>query len=212
MNEDPEFAGKVIIPSIKETGNWAGELKVKHKNGSIFPILLNTSIIKDDKDKPMAMVGIIRDLTEQKEIEQLEKQLLQADKLAMVGQLASGVAHEINNPLGNISLYAQMLLKKVENESDRNKLNIIYDESNRAAHIVKGLLDFARQSEPRMTSTEVNALIIKALDLLEHQMKDIKVTTLFQTLPLINCDPGQLSQVILNMLTNSIQTITENGC
>lgn len=211
LNEDLEFADKFIIPALQKTGHWAGELKVKHKNGKTVPVLINASIFADEFGKPLAMIRIIRDLTEQKEIEQLEKQLLQADKLATVGQLASGVAHEINNPLGNISLYAQILLKKVENESDRKKLNIINEESNRAAHIVKGLLDFARQSEPRMTPTDVNDEIRKALDLIKHQMTGIKVTTIFQTIPKINCDPGQISQVIMNLLTNSIQAITENG-
>jgi|GEM_PF-557980 len=211
LNEDPEFANKVIIPAIKETGHWVGELKVKHKNGKTVPVLINASIFADEFGKPLAMVGIIRDLTEQKEIEQLEKQLLQADKLATVGRLASGVAHEINNPLGNISLYAQMLLKKAGNESDRNKLNIINDESSRAAHIVKSLLDFSRESEPRMILTDINYEIRKALDLLEYQIKDIKVIPLFQILPEIYCDPGQINQVLINILTNSIQAITENG-
>lgn len=211
LNEDPEFADKVIIPALKEAGHWAGELNVKHKNGKMVPILLNVSVFSDEFEKPLAMIGIIRDLTEQKEIEQLEKQLLQADKLATIGQLASGVAHEINNPLGNISLYAQMLLRKIEDENDRNKLNIINDESNKAAHIVKGLLDFARQSEPKMTPIDINYEIRKSLDLIKHQLINIKVTTIFQTLPKINCDPGQINQVIMNMLTNSIQAIMENG-
>ena len=211
LNKDHEFAEKIIIPALKKTGRWIGEVKGIHKNRRTFPVLLNPSVFRDDSGKPRALVGIIRDLTEQKEIEQLEKQLLQADKLVTIGQLASGVAHEINNPLGNISLYAQMLLNKIEDESARNKLNIINDETNRAASIVKGLLDFARQSEPKMTPTDINVEIIKALDLIRHQMKDIKVTTIFQTLPMINCDPGQISQVIINMLTNSIQAIIENG-
>jgi PAS domain S-box-containing protein len=211
MNEDREFAEKIIIPSLKKTGLWIGEVTGKHKNGRTFPVLLNTSVFRDDSGKPLALVGIIRDLTKEKEIEQLEKQLLQADKLATIGQLASGVAHEINNPLGNISLYAQMLLKKIDDESTRNKLNIINDEANRAAHIVKGLLDFARQSEPSMIPTDINGEISKVLSILEHELKYIKVNTILQQIPLINCDPGQISQVIMNILTNSIQAITVNG-
>ncbi len=211
LNEDHEFAEKVIIPTLKKTGRWIGEVTGIHKNGRTFPVLLNTSVFRDDSGKPRALVGIIRDLTEQKEIEQLEKQLLQADKLATIGQLASGVAHEINNPLGNISLYAQMLLKKTEDDSARNKLNIINDEANRAAHIVKGLLDFARPSEPIMSPTDINGEISKILSLLGHELKNIKVNTILPQLPLIDCDPGQISQVIMNILTNSIQAITENG-
>jgi len=211
LNEDHEFAENIIIPSLKKTGRWIGEVTGQHKDGRTFPVLLNTSVFRDDSGKPLALVGVIRDLTGQKEIEQLEKQLLQADKLATVGQLASGVAHEINNPLGNISLYAQMLLKKIEDESDRNKLNIINDESNRAARIVKSLLDFARQSEPTMSPTDINGAISKVLSILKHELEYIKVNTILPQLPLIDCDPGQISQVLMNIITNSIQAITVNG-
>ncbi|HZD59775.1 MAG TPA: PAS domain S-box protein, partial [Anaerolineae bacterium] len=69
MNADPEYASKVILPSIRKTGGWTGELMVKHKNGSIFPIWLTTSMIMDDKGNPIALVGIIRDITERKRIE-----------------------------------------------------------------------------------------------------------------------------------------------
>jgi PAS domain S-box-containing protein len=211
LNEDPEFADKVIIPALNEKGHWSGELKVKHKNGKTVHVLINASIFADEFGKPLAMIGIIRDLTEQKEIEQLEKQLLQSDKLATIGQLASGVAHEINNPLGNISLYTQMLLKKIDDESTRNKLNIINDEADRAAHIVRGLLDFARPSEPIISPTDINGEISKLLRILKHELEYIKVNTILPQLPLIDCDPGQISQVIMNILTNSIQAITVNG-
>ncbi len=211
LNKDRKFAENIIIPSLKKTGRWIGEVAGEHKDGRTFPVLLNTSVFRDGSGKPLALVGIIRDLTEQKEIEQLEKQLLHADKLATVGQLASGVAHEINNPLGNISLYAQMLLKKIDDESTRSKLNIINDEANRAARIVKGLLDFARQSEPTMSPTDINGEISKVLSILKHELEYIKVNTIFAQLPLIDCDPGQISQVLMNILTNSIQAITVNG-
>jgi len=146
-----------------------------------------------------------------KEKEQLEKQLLQADKLATIGQLAAGVAHEINNPLGNISLYTQMLLKKTGDENTKEKLNVIADEANRAAQIVKGLLDFARQSELKLTPININKEIGKVLSILTPQLKDIKVKTAFEPLPLILADSGQIQQVIMNFLTNSIQSIIENG-
>lgn len=79
---------------------------------------------------------VIRDITDQKEKETLEKRLLQSYKLATIGQLAAGVAHEINNPLANISLYAQMLMRKIKDEDIRNRVSIINDEAMRAAYIV----------------------------------------------------------------------------
>lgn len=73
MNVDPEFAGMVILPSIRETGHWVGELMVKHKGGYAFPIWLNTSMVKDREDKPIAMIGIIRDMTERRQFEKALK-------------------------------------------------------------------------------------------------------------------------------------------
>lgn len=221
MDVVPEFASKVIIPAIKERGHWVGELMVKHKDGKEIPISLTTSMVKDSKGKPIAIVEIIRDITEQKEKEKLETQLLQSNKLATVGQLAAGIAHEINNPLGNISLYTQMLLKKAKDENTKNKLMIINDETNRAAQIVKGLLDFARQSELKLSPTDINKEIGKVLGMLSlqlkdlsvqnPQLKDIRITNDLKPLPLILADGGQIRQVMMNLLTNSVQSITENG-
>lgn len=207
----PEFFNSVLSPVIKENGRWNGELKLKSKDGKEIPVWLNTSVVKNSKDEPICMVGIIRDISYLKEKEYLEKQLMQADKLATIGQLASGVAHEINNPLGNISLYAQMLLKKTEDEVIRKKLNIINDEANRASHIVKGLLDFARQSELKLAPININKEIDKVLDIIKPQLWKIKVDTEFQPLPIIQGDPNQIDQVIMNMLTNSIQAMKGDG-
>lgn len=146
-----------------------------------------------------------------KEKENLEKQLLQADKLATVGQLAAGVAHEINNPLGNISLYTQMLLKKTKDVNTKERLKVIGDETDRAAQIVKGLLDFARQSEPKLSRIDINDEIGKVLSILKPQLKDIRINTTLAPLPLIYADSGHIQQVVMNLLKNSIQSITENG-
>ncbi len=221
IHADPEFVSSVIIPHIKETGRWVGELMARNRGGREFPIWLNTSMVKDSQGNPMAMVGVIRDLTEHKEMEKLERQLLQSDKLATVGLLAAGIAHEINNPLGNISLYSQMLQKKATDENTRSKLTIINDEANRAALIVKELLDFSRPSEPDKSPIDINKEIRKVLSILSLQLKDlsirnpqlndIRIITDLGHLPLIQADSGQIKQVMMNILTNSVQSITKNG-
>jgi len=211
IHADQEFAGRVIMPTIKDTGHWIGEIIVKYKDSRTFPIWLNAYTVKDIKGETIAMVGIVKDLSTQKEMEKLQKQLLQSDKLATIGTLAAGVAHEINNPLGNISLYAQILLKKTTDKNIKEKLTVIDDEANRAAHIVKDLLDFARNSELKLCQIDINNEISKVLSIMSHQLRDIKVETLFEPLPLIAGDCVRIQQVIMNLLKNSIQSITENG-
>lgn len=211
INVDQDFVTKEIIPRIKETGHWVGELMARHKDGRSFPIWLNAYTVKDSKGEIIAMVGIIRDISMQKEMEYLHKQFLQSDKLATIGRLAAGVAHELNNPLGNISLYTQMLLIKVEDKNIKNKLMVIDDEANRAAHIVKDLLDFARNSELKLCNIDINNEISKVLGIMNLQVRNIKVETFFEPLPLIIGDSVRIQQVLMNLLTNSIQSITENG-
>ena len=208
---DQEFGRKVIIRGIKDRGNWVGEITVKHKDSRTFPVWLNAYIVKDSKGEPIAMVGIIRDISMQKEMDNLQKQVQQSDKLATMGTLAAGVAHELNNPLGNISLYAQMLIKKTDDEKIKNKLIIIDDEANRAANIVKDLLDFSRNSDLKLCNIDINNEISKVLGIMNPQVRDIKVNTMFEPLPLIVGDSIRIQQVIMNLLTNSIQSITENG-
>lgn len=186
-----------------------GEYVFIKKNGLTFPGIIKNKPLQEGEDA--GNVVAIRDVTDQKEMERLEKQLLQSEKLATIGQLAAGAAHEINNPLANISLYTQILLKNTKDETVKSKLSIINEEANRAAHIVKGLLEFARQSEPKPGLTDINTEIDKVINIMNPQFKDIKVTTVLEPLPFISVDSGQIQQVIMNILTNSIQSITKNG-
>lgn len=159
----------------------------------------------------MAYIVVIKDITDQKEMAKLEKQLLQSEKLATVGKLAAGVAHEINNPLTSISLHTQIMLRKNIDESINDRLEIINREAHRAARIVKGLLEFARQSEPKLNTVNINNEIEKVLKILDPQLNGIRVTTVLEPLPPVMADSEQIQQVIINMLTNSIQSITTNG-
>jgi len=201
-------SGVDIFDNIKEIMDK--ECVFIKKDGSVFPgVMSKRSIFEEGVNK--GYVVVIRDITEHKEMAKLERQLLQSEKLATIGQLAAGVAHEINNPLANISLYTQMLLKKTEDDTVKGKLVTIDDETNRAARIVKGLLEFARQSEPKPSQTDINTEIDKVLNILNSQLKGIRVTADLQPLPSILADSGQIRQVLMNMMTNSIQSIKANG-
>ncbi|MFZ2412034.1 MAG: PAS domain S-box protein [Candidatus Methanoperedens sp.] len=115
MNSDPEFASKVIIPGIKETGRWSGELMVRHKNGKIFPIMLTTSIVKNGNDKPIAMVGIIHDITKRKQAEEeIRKYAGKLEESNRIKELFTDIMHhDLLNPL-NISKGFVELLREDE--------------------------------------------------------------------------------------------------
>ncbi|MFA4956331.1 MAG: ATP-binding protein [Candidatus Methanoperedens sp.] len=186
-----------------------GESVFKRKDGMNFPGLISNKPLQDRRNAGNVLV--IKDIKEQKEMANLETRLIQSEKLFMLGKLAAGVAHEINNPLTTISLHTQVMLRKTWDEKTDNRLKIINKETNRAARIVKRLLEFAHQSEPKISSIDINREIDNLLNVLEPQLKGTKITTDLTHLPFIMADREQIQQVIMNMLTNSMQSITTDG-
>jgi PAS domain S-box-containing protein len=157
-----------------------------------------------------ATLGTSMDITELKELEQ---ELLTSSKLASVGELAAGIAHEINNPLTGVMGFAQLLVEKKDTPREISKdLESIYQESKRAVRIVQNLLRFARQYKPEKKYVDINELIESTLELQSYELKinNIKVEKNFGTgIPLIIGDYNQLQQVILNIVVNAQQAITE---
>lgn len=155
---------------------------------------------------------IARDVTKRKK---LERQLLQSEKLASIGRLASGVAHGINNPLANISLMSQRLLNQRNiPKPGQRKLKMINEQANIAANIVKNLLDFSRMSNLDKRQIDLNSLLHKILELTKHQFPDGKiklVEKLDPSIPRILADSEQLHQVFVNIITNAVQAMPEGG-
>ena len=145
-----------------------------------------------------------------------QKQLVHSEKLAALGTLAAGIAHEVNNPLGVASMYAQMSQKDAGNESSRlqKRLETVVSEIDRAGRILKNLLEFARQTEPNINDIDLNALIEKSFSIIEHQAKlqEIEVIKDLQsTLPLVPADSDKLQQVFVNMAINALQAMPDGG-
>jgi nitrogen-specific signal transduction histidine kinase/CheY-like chemotaxis protein len=164
--------------------------------------------IKDRKGRVIKLFGTVQDVTERK---LLEQQVLNSEKLAAIGELAAGVAHEINNPLQGVTGYAQLLDDRKDLPDDvRDDLHRIYNESQRAVRIVQNLLRFASQQKPAKTALDINEVIKGALELRAYELRteDIKVSLQLEPgLPWVVADYGQMQQVIINIVTNAEQAL-----
>jgi len=171
---------------------------------SMFPIVDSAGNIE-------ALVEIQHDITESKRVEEEKRQLEQkaqvASRLASVGEMAAGIAHEINNPLTSVIGYSQLLSDRDDIPEDAQMdLKAIDEGAQRVAGIIKRLLTFARQTRPERTLTNVNELITNTLDLRAYHLRtnNIKVIAdLASDLPITTADPAQLQQVFLNIIVNA---------
>ncbi len=144
-----------------------------------------------------------------------QRQLTQADKLASVGRLAAGMAHEINNPLTGVLTYASFLLKRCESDPAlREDLEVVVRETKRCRDIVKGLLDFARPAPPRRVPADLNDVARRAARILMNQLALNRVglaLDLAEDLPAVPADANQIQQVLVNLLVNAADAIGEEG-
>ena len=144
-----------------------------------------------------------------------QSQIYQYDKLASIGRLAAGVAHEINNPLTGVLVHSSFLHKRATAGSDEQKdLETIVHETKRCREIVKGLLDFARQMPMSRTMVDINTVVARALKIVDNQLKvkDVQVTlALREDLPATSADANQIAQVLINLLVNAADAIGDSS-
>jgi two-component system NtrC family sensor kinase len=147
-------------------------------------------------------------------LQESARKITESKKLATLGQLAAGIAHEINNPLGGIVMYSHMLKEDLVKEENRENVEKIAREADRCKTIVKGLLDFARQTKPERTESNINHILNEVIALLEQQAIfhniDI-VKDLSPSLPLIEVDVGQMQEVFMNLILNAAQAMDGEG-
>jgi two-component system NtrC family sensor kinase len=150
-----------------------------------------------------------------RKLSEARMQLFQSDKMASLGRLAAGVAHEINNPLTGVLTYSSFLLKRTkDNPEFQDDLKVIVRETLRSREIVKSLLDFARQSVPKKSSADINEIIHKAISVIENQLtlNNVKIETHTEpNLPNLTVDANQMQQVFINLFVNASDAIGKNG-
>src|SRR5687768_16760903 len=171
------------------------------------------------QDGSLRIDALVRDVSERKKLEDqtrdLYHQLLQAEKLAALGQTISGVAHELNNPLATILTWAERLSQRDVDDQTRRGLETILSESERAAKIVRNLLTFARKRHTTRTMVDVNQIVRETLSLRSYEQTLANITiveALAAGLPLAFADPHQFQQVLLNLIINAEQAmLAANG-
>jgi two-component system NtrC family sensor kinase len=150
-----------------------------------------------------------------RELREMQEAVVQSEKLASLGKLAAGVAHEINNPLTTILIYAHLLLERCGDRPEfRERLTLIADETARCARIVKGLLEFARLTPSREVLADVNEILDRVVQLLENQasVRNIRmIKSLDRDLPAVALDANKIQQVFSNLAINACEAMPEGG-
>jgi PAS domain S-box-containing protein len=222
------------------------EFRFMHKDGSIRWFVTQSSIINQEKGNIMEIIGVAHDFTEVKKIlNDLEKanlhlretqaQLVQSAKMASLGNLVAGIAHEINTPIGAVNSMQDTLFRTleklkntIESQSSKEKIKLsklktnlsFIDESKkvinsgteRVINIVKRLRSFARLDEAELKTVDIHEGLEDTLTLIHHDIKhNIKVIRKYGDLPPVSCFPGRLNQVFLNILVNAKQAIKGKG-
>jgi two-component system NtrC family sensor kinase len=211
----PGKAGEILQSQIdrifrEKTGSrTTQDVVLSDKN---YSLNFNLTAIRDEEDQVQSVLIIAHDVTATK---RLEEQLYHTEKLASLGQLAAGVAHEINNPMAIILGYADMLLEKTEEGSKEYKiLKTIERQGNNCKRIVENLMSFARMPEGVQYDTDVNRNIELVLEVVQNTLLTKKIEyeiMLGEKLPRVRGDAGQLQQVFLNLVTNAVKAMPQGG-
>jgi len=195
------------------------QFSIVNKAGEEIPCQLSAAMIYGSSGQEMASMGIFTDLRPrllmERKLQETHLQLASSEKMASLGKLAAGIAHEINNPLGGILIYASLMVEDLpEDDPKRQDLARIVQEASRCKEIVKSLLEFARQSKPKMEPVDINRAITDGLFFLENQalFHNISVVKkLDPTLPFACGNGSQLKQVFMNIVVNAAEAMHGSG-
>lgn len=191
------------------TGRVVSE-EIRCASGALF--LIQFYPVRDENGRLESIIRYAREITDQK---RMEKKIQQTEKLVAIGQLAAGIAHEINNPLGIIICYIDLLKRELADFPQGLKdLGVIEKQTLISRRIVTDLLQFAREPHTTRRATAINTLIQEVADFMQHQFKKGKLKLLLDlddTVPSLQLDANKIKQVLINLLINASQAMPERG-
>ena len=191
-------------------GSWSGELINRDRSGVDHPVLITITAIRAADGTITHFLGVAVDLTE---VRRLEQQALHSDRLVSLGQLAAGVAHEINTPLANITLIAESVRRRTNDAWTRGRVDSLLHQTDSAARIVRGLLDFARRPEPKTGEVDLGETVRSAVGFLQGKQSsgvEVVVHAPEERL-MIRGDREQILQVVANLLNNAYDAVDGPG-
>jgi PAS domain S-box-containing protein len=205
-----------ICPWCKDNIVLANEtvrLEIHNRDDNRWYYIINTPI--HNQDKSTSRMVMIQDITEKKEN---EARLIMSERLSALGQMASGIAHEINNPLATISACAEGLLNRIQRgrsdpEVFENYLNIIHEEVARCKNITTGMLSFVREKAYEKKHVHIDNILDKALELISFQgrLKKVEVVRNYKDSPVVHGSEGALKQVFLSIIMNALDAMEDKG-
>jgi two-component system sensor histidine kinase PilS (NtrC family) len=188
-----------------------GETLLRDKEGGARPVGFTSSLVRDTRAEVLGLLITFQDLSRLKE---MEEQLKRADRLAAVGQLAAGMAHEIRNPLASISGSVQLLLEGAHvNEEERRLMGIVGREAKRLNRLLTDFLVFARPAPPKIARVDVSGLLDELASMLQgdERFEGIEVKREYPPRCEMYCDRSQIGQALWNLLVNGAEAMPDGG-
>ncbi|RME19555.1 MAG: PAS domain S-box protein, partial [Deltaproteobacteria bacterium] len=214
--EDRDLLTTEISRLIEGKPSEAGmEIHLRNREGQLVQIVFHLALLKDHRGDADSIILVGQDLTP---LRRLERQIIEAEKMASLGKLAAGIVHELNNPLTSISVYAEYVLKKLESGSldskDIEKVRKILEGANRIQKLTRDLVSYSRPAEEEPELTDLNEVVRQGISFCEHTIRKYDIVTnleLASDLPPLLAIRNQLLQVVINLVTNSCQAMEGGG-
>lgn len=190
-----------------EVGHWKGELINRAKDGTLVPVLLSITPFRGPDEKISGYMGIAVDMTP---LKKMQSQVAHSERLASIGILSSGLAHEIGTPLGVVRGRAEFLLSRLESTDAKRDLEVITHQIDRISNLIQTLLRISRTtSDVNLKSVDLHPIAHDVLDLVAQSLKEGKITLDAAIAPgfMVYADSNRLEQILLNLLMNAVQAI-----
>lgn len=217
MNADPGFASRVILPAIQQTGRWAGELEVRHKDGRTFPIWLTTALVLDRRGRPTAAVGIIRDITERRRTEQaLRSYATQLEEATRLKDLFADILrHDLLGPASSLRMAVDLLAKRDSSPTTMELLGRMKRSCARLTDLIEHAAKYAKISrleQVELETIDLRRVLQDVVADLQVALQDVKAPI---SLPSLRSAPVRanplVSEVFANLLSNAIKYGPESG-